>query len=148
MTPLSHHYRDLYLACRSKNMVVVCSGVTGRGHWGQSAPQRLLTGKFLPTYREKKRQGKQGKGVKIEKKRRKILKGKMENWKWKVEKLQNEEKTFSFFIFLSLFKTIKICFRSTKAEILYREKAFHAGKKIRKNYFAPSENFFLLCPWW
>ena len=37
------------------------SGVTGRGE-GQSAPQRFLTGKFLLTYREKKRQGKKGKG--------------------------------------------------------------------------------------
>ena len=27
--------------------------------------------------------GKKGKGVKIEKKRRKIVKGKVENWKWK-----------------------------------------------------------------
>ena len=25
--------------------------------------------------------------------------------------------------------------------IFYQEKAFHAGKKIRKNYFAPSEKF-------
>ena len=25
-------------------------------------------------------------------------------------------------------------------EIFYREKAFHAGQKIRKNDFAPSEN--------
>ena len=56
---------------------------------------------------------------------------------WKVEKLQNEERTFDLF-----FKTTKICFGSTKIEILYREKAFHAGKKIRKNDFAPSEN----CP--
>ena len=31
----------------------------------------------------KKRQGKKVKGVKIEKKRRKIVKGKVENWKWK-----------------------------------------------------------------
>ena len=31
----------------------------------------------------KKRPGKKGKGVKIEKKRRKIVKGKVENWKWK-----------------------------------------------------------------
>ena len=30
---------------------------------------------------EKKRQGEKGKGVKIEKKRRKIAKGKVENWK-------------------------------------------------------------------
>ena len=31
----------------------------------------------------KKRQGKKGKGVRIEKKRRKIVKGKVENWNWK-----------------------------------------------------------------
>ena len=31
-------------------------------------------------------------------------------------------------------------------EIFYLEKAFHAGKKIRKNDFAPSEKIFLLHP--
>ena len=101
----------------------------GAGGRGQSSPQRLLTWKFLLTYREKRGKEK-GKGVKIEKKRRKIVKG-------KVEKLQNEERTFCF----SLFKTTKICFRSTKMEIFYREKAFHTGEKIRKNDFAPSEKF-------
>ena len=40
-------------------------------------PQRLLTGKFLLTYREKK-DNKKGKRVKIEKERRKIVKGR---WK-------------------------------------------------------------------
>ena len=40
----------------------------------------------------KKRQGKKGKGVKIEKKRRKIV-------KWK--SLQNEERTFFFFFFFA-----------------------------------------------
>ena len=39
-------------------------------------PPRLLTGNFLLTYREKR--GKE-KGVKIEKKRRKIEKGEVEN---------------------------------------------------------------------
>ena len=32
-------------------------------------------------------------------------------------------------------------------EVLYREKAFLVGKKIRKNVFAPSEKKFLLRPW-
>ena len=45
------------------------SGITGGG---AECPQGLLTGKFLLTYRGKKRQGK---GVKLEKKRRKIVKG-------------------------------------------------------------------------
>ena len=40
----------------------------------------------------------------------------------------------------------KICFGSTKMEIFYREKAFHAGKKIRKNDFAPSEKFSCYAP--
>ena len=59
------------------------SGVTGGGQ-GAECPPRLLTGKFLLTYREKigkKRQGKKGKGVKIEKKRRENCKregGKLE----------------------------------------------------------------------
>ena len=98
----------------------------------------------------KKRQGKKEKGVKIEKKRRKIVKGKVENWKWKVEKLKNEKKKWGedfFFCFVFVFcfplfkKTTKISFGSTKMEIFYREKVFHAWKKIRKNDFATSEKF-------
>ena len=76
--------------------------------------------------------------MKIEKKRGKIVKGK------KVKKLQNEERTFFFFFFfvcVSLFKTTKICFGSTKMEIFYLEKAFHAGKESGKNDFTPQKNF-------
>ena len=36
---------------------------------------------------------------------------------------------FFFFFCLSLFKSTKICFGSTKKEISYPEKAFHAGEK-------------------
>ena len=32
-------------------------------------------------------------------------------------------------------------------EIFYREKAFHAGKMIRKNDFSPLRKIFLLRPW-
>ena len=89
----------------------------------------------------KKRQGKNGKEGKMERKRRKIVKGKVEiengrrGWKF-----QNKKRTFFFFCF-SLFKTTKICFGSTRMEIFYRKKAFHAGKKFRKNDFAPQKNF-------
>ena len=79
----------------------------------------------------------------MEKKRRKIEKkkgGKVENWKWKEEKLQNEERT-SPPPPPPLFKTTEICFGSTKIGIFYPEKAFHAGKKIRKNDFAPSKKY-------
>ena len=40
----------------------------------------------------------------------------------------------------------EICFGSTKMGIFYREKAFHAGKKIRKNDFAPSEKYACYAP--
>ena len=53
---------------------------------------------------------------------------------------------FFFFFCFSLLKTTKICFGSTKMEIFYREKAFHAGKKIRKNDFAPSEKYACYAP--
>ena len=46
---------------------------------------------------------------------------------------------FLFFFCFSLLKMTEICFGSTKMGIFYREKTFHAGKKIRKNDFAPSE---------
>ena len=117
----------------------VTSGVTSAG--GRVPPEtsdREISAE-LPG---KKRQGKRGE---IEKKRRKIVKGKVENRKRIVEKLQTEERTPLFFSF-SLFKMTKISFGSTKMEIFYREKAFDAGKKIRKNAFAPSEKIFLLRP--
>ena len=85
------------------------SGVTGGGGGWQGAGGQGGRGQSAPTSdREisadlpgKTRQGKRGKGVKIEKKSRKIIKGKVENWKWKVEKLQIEERTlFFYFIFI------------------------------------------------
>ena len=112
------------------------SGVTGGeggGGKGQSAPPppETFDREISADLPGKKRQGKEkGKGVKIEKKRRKIVKE-------KVEKLQNEERTF----LLSLFKTTKICFGSTKMEIFYREKAFHAGEKSGKITLPPRKNF-------
>ena len=67
----------------------------------------------------------------MENKRRKIEKGKVENWKWKEgnlkKKKKNEDRTFFF-----TFKTTEICFGSTKMGIFYLEKAFHAEKKKQK----------------
>ena len=54
--------------------------------------------------------------------------------RWKIENGRRKES-------YKIFKTIKICCGSTKTGIFYREKAFQAGKKIRKNYFAPSEKY-------
>ena len=47
----------------------------------------------------------------------------------------------------SLFKITEICFGSTKMGIFYREKnILRREKKIRKNDFAPSENYACYAP--
>ena len=51
-----------------------CSGVTGRGAGGKVPPE-TSDREISADLSGKKRQGKKGKGVKIEKKRRKIVKG-------------------------------------------------------------------------
>ena len=133
------------------------SVVTGGG---QSAPQRLPTGKFLLTYWENIGKEKKGNGGKKEGKlKKKKTKTKKERKKKKNEgeKLTMEGGkvrkwgedfffSFLFFFFFSLFKVTEICFGSTKTGILYRKKSFHAGKKIRKNDFAPSEKFSCYAP--
>ena len=72
---------SMFVVCTDSNEIWakpgghVTSGVTGR-----VPAQRLLTGKFLLTYRENRgKEKKEGKGGKMEKKRRKIVKGKLEN---------------------------------------------------------------------
>ena len=58
------------------------SGVTDGGR-GAECPSETFDREIFDDVSGKKRQRKKGKGVKIEKKRRKIVKGKVENWKWK-----------------------------------------------------------------
>ena len=55
-------------------------------------------------------------------------------------KVKNEER------FFSLFKTTKFVLGLPKWNFFYREKAFHARKKIRKNDFAPSQIFSCYAP--
>ena len=141
------------------------SGVTGGGGVGQSAPEtsdREISAE-LPG---KERQGEKGK---TEQKRRKIEKGRweIENLMRKSYKMRRGPFLFLFFVYVvafcflflflflfvclgfffffcfSLFETTEICFGSTKIKIFYREKAFQAGKKIRKNDFAPLKNISL-----
>ena len=81
----------------------------------------------------------------MEKKRMKILKREVKNWKLKEEKLLGKDPCF--FFFFSLFKMTKICFGSTKIEIFYQEKAFHAGKKNQEKWLCPLRKIFLLRPW-
>ena len=79
----------------------------------------LLTGKFLLTYWEKRDKEKKGKWSRRE--------GKSKTGKWKIENGRRESyktrRGFFFFFGLSLFKTTKICFGSTKMQIFYWEKA-------------------------
>ena len=77
------------------------SGVTGGGG------QRVLTGKFLLLYQEKRGKEKRENGA--EKKENQ----KREGEQFRMEKLQNEERTF----FLFFLKTTEICFGSTEMGI-------------------------------
>ena len=73
----------------------LCSGVTAGGGREQSASLTLLTGIFCwPTGKREARE----KG-KMEKERRKIEKGKVENWKWKGKNYKMGERTLFFFYF-------------------------------------------------
>ena len=112
-----------------------CTGITGGGGGalGTGFPpdtsDREIISADLPG---KERQGKMGKWRRKE--------GKFKKGRWKIEngrresyKMRRRLFFFLFFVFcFSLFKTTEICFRSTKMEIFYREKAFHARKKSGK----------------
>ena len=88
----------------------------------------------------------------MEKKRRKIVKGKVENWKWKDGKVQKWGEdlclvVFFFFFFAFHFsKQRKFVLDVPKWKFSTGKKDFMLGEKIRKNYFAPSEKNFLLRP--
>ena len=111
------------------------SGITSRG---QNVPQRLLTRKFLLTYREKR--GKEKKRGKWSRKEGKSKKG-----RWKIENARRKSYKMRRGPFcFSLFKTTEICFGSTKMWIFYREKAFHAGKKSGKMALPPLKNMPLM----
>ena len=120
------------------SLLIAGSGVTGGGGGrGAECPPETSDQESFADVSGKKRQGNKGKGVKIEKKRRKI-----ENWKREGGKLKMEVGKvlkrvedllfcfcFCFFFFcFSLLKTTEICL-GTKMGIFNREKAFHAGKK-------------------
>ena len=118
-------------------------GAVAKQAGGRVPPRDFWPGNFCwPTGKREARE-KKGKGGK----RRKFEKGKVENWKCKEERFQNEERTFLFcfvvlfcfvfdfvclfvfclfcFVFVfcfSLLKTTEISFGSTRMEIFYREK--------------------------
>ena len=119
------------------------SGVTGGG---TECPPETSDREIFADLPGKKRQGKKGKGGRMEKKRKKIVKKKVENWKWKEGKLQNEE-TILFFFFFPLFKMTKICFGSTKMDIFYWEKSISHREKNQEKWLCPFRKICLLSPW-
>ena len=68
---------EWYYSTSGDKFLTVNIGVTTGGQ-GEECPLTLLTGKFLLTYREKEGRTKGN----MEKKRRKIKRGKVENWKF------------------------------------------------------------------
>ena len=85
----------------------------------------------------------------MEKKRRKIVKGKVENWKCKEENLENEERTFFFFFFFFAFhfsKPVKFVLGLPKWKCSIGKKHITPGK-IRKKWLCPLREIFLLRPW-
>ena len=96
------------------------SGITGGGG-GAEYPPRLLTGKFLLTYREKRGKEKKGKGVKLRRK---------EGYCKREGKLQMESGKVTKWGEDHFFKTTKICFGLAKWK-------FSTEKK--KNHFTPGE---------
>ena len=129
---------------------MVISGVTDgqAGGRGQSAPRDFFADVS----------GKKGKGVKIEKKRRKIVNG-----RWKIvngsrKNSTKEKEVRTFFLFLSFFFFFSLLFTFEndgnlfwvlgvpKWEFSTGKKEFHAGKKIWKNDFAPSEIYVCYAP--
>ena len=94
------------------------SGITGGGR-GVRMPQRLLTGKILLTYWDKRGKEKMEKGGNGEGKKENCKKegGKLKMEGGKSSKMRRGLFFFFFFFLLFTFKTTKICFRSTKMEI-------------------------------
>ena len=124
------------------------------GDRGAECPPETYDRETFADASGKKRQGKKGKWVTLEKKRRKIVKGKVEKkLEMEVGKfIKSGEELFFFFFFFffffcfSLLKTTKTCFGSTKMGIFYREKHFTPGRKSEK-WICPLRKICLLRPW-
>ena len=139
----------------SLNFAITHSDVTGGGGGGmggQSVPRDFWLGNFCWPNREREER-------KMEQKIWKIKKLKVENIKWKEEKLQNEEGTlfclfvfglffvFCFFFFAFHFsKPLKFVWGLPKWEFSAGKNHFMPGKKIRKKDFAPSEKYSSYAP--
>ena len=117
-----------------------------RNRWGAECPPKTSDREIFADVLGKKRQGKKEKGVKIEKKRRKIVKGKVENWKLDMEVgkvIKRGEDPFFFFFFFFAFhfwKRRNFVLGPPKWEFSTRKKHFMPGKKSGKITLPPQKN--------
>ena len=120
----------------------------GGGAGGRVPPRDFWPGNFCWPIGEKKRGREKMEKGETEKKRRKIVKGKVENWEWKEGLVSKWGEDLFFFLsfFAFTFQNDKNLFWVYQNGNFLPEKAFHAGKKIRKNDFAPSEKFSCYAP--
>ena len=110
-------------------------------------PQDFWPGNFCWPIRKREARKKRENGEK----RRKIEKGKVEIWKCMEEKLQNEGRTFFFFLpffffLLFTFKNHWNLFWVNQNGNFLPGKSISCQEKIRKNDFAPSEQFSCYTP--
>ena len=129
-------YFFIFASCEPvKPYQFTISGVTGRGRLPPPPP--AWPANFCWSIGKKEARKKWERGKK-EKNRRKIVKGKVRNWKWKEGKIQNEERTFFFFL-LFTFQNDENLFW------VYQNGNFLPGKRIscreknQENDFSPSE---------
>ena len=81
----------------------------------------------------------------MEKKRKKIEKGKVENWKWKEEKSQNKERTYFFFFFVT-FQNHWNLFWVYQNGNFPPGKSISCRKKIQEKMTLPPQKNFPLTP--
>ena len=104
------------------------------GGKGEECPLTFFTGKFLKI--EAKKTGE------FEKKRWKIVKGKVGNYKSEGKKYEmNKMNRGHFFFFaFNFLKPLKFVWVYQNGKLLPGKSIFHAGKKIGKSDFAPLES--------
>ena len=125
-----------------------------RNRLGAECPQRLLTGKFLLTYWEKRGKEKRERGENGEEMKENFKRegGKLE---MEVEKLWKIKEVRTFFFFFFFFFAFHFWKRQKFGSLFWiyqngnfstGKEHFTPGKKIRKNDFAPSEKYACYAP--
>ena len=130
--------REKYKYINWSREVLSISSITQWGQGGRVPPDTSHQETFCwPTEKKKGRKKRENK------EERKIWKGKVENWKWKAEKLQNEERTFLFIFFFFDFhfwKPLKFVLGLPKWEFSTRKNHFTLGKISGKMTLPPLKN--------